>query len=66
MSLSQKRKMFSEVFSPFPESTYNLQYFETRDQPQRLFLSEIKDCKNRSKLNAQKASCHKTYGEPTC
>ena len=43
MQLSQNQKIFSEVSSAFPESRYNLKYFEQKDQPQRPFPSEIID-----------------------
>ena len=56
MILSQNKKRFSEFSSTFPESTKNLEYFQTKVEPQRWFLSEIIDCKKRSYLNAQKAA----------
>ena len=34
-----------------------------KNEPQRLFVSEIIDCKNRTYLNAQKAPCKNTYGK---
>ena len=52
MLLSQNQKIFFQFFSPFPESISNLQYFEEKDEPQRLFFSGILDCKNRGYLNA--------------
>ena len=33
-----------------------------KHEPQRLFVSEIIDCKKRSYLNASKAPCQKTFG----
>ena len=45
MQLSQNQKLFSEVFSAFPESTQNLEYLEKEDEPQRPFLCEIIDTK---------------------
>ena len=39
MQLSPNQKTFSEVFSAFPQSKYNLKYFEKKDEPQSyLFL----------------------------
>ena len=52
MQLSQNQKIFSEVFSAFPETRQNLEYFEKEDEPQRAFLSEIIDCKKWGSLNA--------------
>ena len=49
--LSQNQKMFSDFSSAFPKSTLNLEYFETEDEPQRLFISEILDCKKPGCLN---------------
>ena len=66
MQLSQNRKIFSEFFSALVQSTSNLEYFEKKDDPQRLFVSKIIDFKKRSYLNAQKAPCQNTYGQPTC
>ena len=45
MQVSQNQKIFSEFFSAFPKSPYNLEYFEKKDEPQRLFVSEIRDFK---------------------
>ena len=66
MQLSPNQKTFSEVFSAFPQSKYNLKYFEKKDEPQRLSLSEIIHCKKQCYLNAKKALCHNTYGQSTC
>ena len=52
MQLSENQKIFSELFSAFLKSGSNLQCFEKEDDPQRLFASEIIDCKNRGYLNA--------------
>ena len=60
------KKTFSELFPAFPQSTKNLEQFETKDEGQRLFVSEIIDWKNRSYLNAEKAPCQNTYGQSTC
>ena len=66
MQVSQNQKIFSEFFSAFPKSPYNLEYFEKKDEPQRLFVSEIIDSKERGYLNAKKAPCQNTYGQSTC
>ena len=52
MQLSQNQKLFSEVFSAFLESIKNSEYFETKDEPQKEFLSEIIHCKMWDYLNA--------------
>ena len=41
MQWSQNQKIFSEFFSAFPKSTWNLEYFEKQDEPQKLFVSEF-------------------------
>ena len=63
MQLSPNQKNFSECFSSFPQSTYNLKYFENKDDPQRLLLSQIIDTKMRGYLNGKKAPCQNTYGQ---
>ena len=45
MSLSQNQKTISQIFTTFPGSTSSLEYFETKDEPQRRFLSEIIESK---------------------
>ena len=65
MQLSRNEKIFSYFLSEFPKSPKNLKYYEKSDEPQRLFASEIKDCKKRGYLNAQKASCQNSYGQST-
>ena len=52
MQLSRFEKIFSDFLSEFPKSPQNLVYFEKNDEPQRLFVSEIIDCKKRGYLNA--------------
>ena len=56
IQLSQNKKEFSAFFSGFPVSTWNLEYFEIKPEPQRWFFSEIIDWKKRTYLNAQKAT----------
>ena len=55
--LSQNQNKFSEFFSAFPDSTSNLEYFEKKDEPQRLFVSDIIDCKKQGYIN----DCLLTY-----
>ena len=62
MLWSQNQKIFSYIFSAFPESRQNLESFEKNYEPQKLFVSEIK----RGYLNAQKDLCQNTYGQSTC
>ena len=52
MLLCQNQKIFSQLFPAFLESTLNLNYFETKDEPQRLFVYEIIDWKKGGYLNA--------------
>ena len=66
MQLSQNLKILSQLLFAFPESTYYLKYFEKHDDPHRLFVSEIIDCKKRCYLNAKKAPFQNTYGQSTC
>ena len=66
MLLLQNQKIFSYIFSAFLESRQNLESFEKKDESQKLFVSEIIDCKNRGYLNAEKAAYQNTYGESTC
>ena len=66
MQLSLNQKLFSQCFSAFPQSTKNLEYFQTKDEPQKLFFSDIIDCKKWGYVNAQKASCQNTFGQWTC
>ena len=39
--LSQKQKAFSEFFGAFSKSALNLKYFQKKDDPHSLFISEI-------------------------
>ena len=52
MQLHRHQKIFAQFFSAFPESTKDFEYFETNDEPQRLFRSEIINCKSQGYLNA--------------
>ena len=66
MQLSPNQKLFAEIFSSFPEFKPKLDYFEKKDEPWRLFVSEIIHCKKRSYLNVKKAQCQNTYRQSTC
>ena len=57
MQLCPNQKIFVPFFYPFSKSKKNWECFEKKDEPQRLFRSEIIDCKKESYLNAQKAPC---------
>ena len=47
MLLSQNQKIFSEFFSTLLESTKQLEYFEKKDESQKLFSSDIINSKKR-------------------
>ena len=66
MQLSTNQKLFAEIFSSFPEFKPKLDYFEKKDEPRRLFVSEIIHCKKRGYLNTQKAAHQNTYRQSTC
>ena len=51
MQLSKNRKIFFDFFSAFAESAYIFEFFGTKDEPLRLFVSEIRDCKKWGYLN---------------
>ena len=44
--------MLSEFFYAFAKPTLNFKYFGKKDDPQRLFVSEIIACKKLGYLNA--------------
>ena len=66
MLLFQNQKIFCQFFSPFPQFTSYFEYFEKKDEPGRLFVSEIIDYKKRCYLNAEKAAYLNTYGQLKC
>ena len=43
MRLSQKQEIFSKFFFAFLNSTINFEPFPKKDEPQSLFISEIRD-----------------------
>ena len=46
MQLSQKQKTFSQFFPAFFKFRWNLEYFETKHDPHRFFISEISASEN--------------------
>ena len=46
MELSQKQKIFSQCFTAFSKSRLNFKYFETKDNPHRFCISQVKDFEN--------------------
>ena len=48
VKLSKKLKTFSKVFYAFVEFRLHFQHFEKKDDPQRLYISEIGDCERRA------------------
>ena len=47
------------------KSTLNLEYFEKKDQPHSLSITEINNCKRTSYLSVEKAIFHATLRQPT-
>ena len=52
MQLSPNQQLLPYFFSAFLESTSNFQYFGTKSEPQRQFVSEIIEWKKRGYLKA--------------
>ena len=52
MHLSSNQKIFDQLSSAFSKSKLNLDLSEKKDDTQRLFVSEIIDCKRLFSLNA--------------
>ena len=46
MQLSEKQKLFSEVFFSFLSSSLNFDFFERKDDAHRFCISKITDCQN--------------------
>ena len=46
MQLSKKQNTFSQFFDPFSKSRINFKHFETKVDPHRFCIFEIKDSKN--------------------
>ena len=66
MQLSKKRKTFSEFFTPFLKSTSIFEYFDEKDDPHRLYISEITECERRGKINVQKSPFENILRQLTC
>ena len=47
MQLSKKQKTFSKCFTAFLKFRLCFERFEKKDDPQRLYILEILDCKRR-------------------
>ena len=63
MQLPHHQKIFAEFFLHLRNLQKIWNTFKKKDAPQRLFVSEIIDCKKQSYLNAQKAPCQIAYGQ---
>ena len=63
--ISETERFFRNFYA-FLKSTLNLEYFEKRDQSQRLTITEIINCETGSYLNVQKAIFHRTLWKTTC
>ena len=44
LELSKKKEIFTQFFSAYLRSTSNFQHFERKDDPDRLYIFEIRDC----------------------
>ena len=51
IDLPKNQKSFSEFFSAFLKSRLNFYHLEIKDDPQRVCISEYKDCKGRGERN---------------
>ena len=47
MKLSQKLKIFSQLFNVISKSSLNFQYFQKKDDPYSLFISGAAACEKR-------------------
>ena len=61
-----KLKSFSGFFIAFMKSALNLEYFERKDQPQSLNITDISNYETGSYLNIQKAIFNATLPQTTC
>ena len=66
MQIPRKLKTFSRFLIALLKSTLNLEYFERKDQSQRLNITEISNYETGSYLNIQKAIFHATLRQTTC
>ena len=65
MQTSLKLKTCSQFFIAFVESTFNLEYFEKKDQSHSLSITEIVKCETGSYLNDEKAIFQATLRKTT-
>ena len=66
MQASLKLKTYSQFFIALLKSTLNLEYFKTKDQSQRLSITDIINFETDSYLNVQKDIFHATILQTTC
>ena len=66
MDIPRKLKSFSRFLIALLKSTLNLEYFERKDQSQRLNITESINFGTDSYLNVQKAIFHATLRQTTC
>ena len=66
MEIPRKLKTFSRFLIALLKSTLNLEYFERKDQSQRLNITESINFGTDGYLNVQKAIFHATLRQTTC
>ena len=66
MQIPRKPKTFSRFLIALLKSTLNFEYFERKDQCQRLNITEINNYETGSYLNIQKSIFHATLPQTTC
>ena len=66
MEIPRKLKTFSRFLIALLKSTLNLEYFERKDQSQRLNITESINFGTDNYLNVQKAIFHATLRQTTC
>ena len=49
--LSKKLKIFSQFCTTFQKSTFNFDHCEKKDEPRRLYISEVTDGEKRVYVN---------------
>ena len=64
--ISRKPKCFSGSLFTFLKSTSNWEWFEKKDRPHSLSITEIIHCETGSYLNVQKSIFHGTLWQKTC
>ena len=63
--ISKSKNIFA-IFFCISGIYKNLEYFETKDEPLKLFVSDIINCEKQGQLSAEKAAYQNTYEESTC